>query len=94
MNTNQNGFINCGAVECECMGKGHRTTRRIVAERVSAYEPDMQCEHGDANTCERQAAAWTMPKGSGYVVACATHAQECLDAAVEAGDIYELTEQA
>lgn len=62
------------------------------AQRVSPFEQDAQCEHCEGIVqCERLAAAWTIPNGSGYIVGCTKHAQELLDAAVAEGDIYDLT---
>lgn len=59
----------------------------MKAIRVSDYERDQQCEHGNGIACEEPAAAWTVKDGNGYVVACAEHARELVSAAVEAGEI-------
>lgn len=64
------------------------------AQRVSPFEKDHQCEHVEGTVqCERLAAAWTIANGSGYVTGCVGHAQELLDDAVDAGDIYDATKE-
>lgn len=63
------------------------------AIRVAPCERDNACEgFSDKDwpgRCERLAASYSIERGSGYVVACREHAQDLIDNAIEAGDIYQ-----